>query len=189
VAAPPSLKQLVDTGLTLGALTRQQAERMTQQLVRRGELAQERAQTYVDELLDRSRKQSEQALALVRKEIRAQLTNLGLATKADLAALEARLRAELGGAGSRAGAPAEPGATRRRNATSPKSSAKGAASAAKGAASAAKERSTTTGSRTRASGGSSGASATPPAAAGVSPVKSPAARKPTAARKSRLRSG
>jgi polyhydroxyalkanoate synthesis regulator phasin len=95
VAAPPSLKQIIDTGVSLGAMTRQQAERVTQQLVRRGELEKERAQGYAEELLERSRKQSDQLLALVRKEIRAQLANLGLATKADVAAAEGRLRAEI----------------------------------------------------------------------------------------------
>src|SRR5689334_15641844 len=97
--------------MSLGSLTRHQAERVTQQLVRGGELAQERAQVYVDELLDRSRKQSDQLLALVRKEIRTQLTHLGLATKADLAALEARLRAEL--ATASAATATAPGSTAR----------------------------------------------------------------------------
>jgi len=50
------------------------------------------ARARAEELVGRGRSSSEHVAALVRKEIAAQLAQMGLATKTDLADLEARLR-------------------------------------------------------------------------------------------------
>lgn len=72
-------------------MTRAQAQRVVRQLVKEGQLAEGRARSYVDELLTRSRKRTEELRKLVRREIQSQLSALGLATKDDLAKLEGKL--------------------------------------------------------------------------------------------------
>jgi uncharacterized membrane protein len=52
------------------------------------------ARARAEELLERSRTNTEHLAAMVRKEIASQLAAMGLATKADLADLEARLRVQ-----------------------------------------------------------------------------------------------
>jgi len=52
------------------------------------------ARARAEELLERSRTNTEHLATMVRKEIASQLAAMGLATKADLADLEARLRAQ-----------------------------------------------------------------------------------------------
>ncbi|HZR13940.1 MAG TPA: hypothetical protein VFC33_11910 [Acidimicrobiia bacterium] len=89
----PDWNQLLEAGRQFGTMTRAEAERRVQELVRRGELAQERVQGVVDELLDRSRSAADDLREVVRAEIRRQMHALGLVTRDDLEHLEARLRA------------------------------------------------------------------------------------------------
>ena len=74
--------------MQVGEMTRAQAQRVARQLVKEGQLAEERARAYVDELIDRSRQRADELRTLVRREVEAQLAGLGLATKADVAKLE-----------------------------------------------------------------------------------------------------
>jgi len=87
----PDFRQYIEQATQLRALTRAQAQRMTRDLVREGQLAQERAQSYVDELVERSRKRTEDLVSLVRKEVKSQIASLGIATKEDIAKLESRV--------------------------------------------------------------------------------------------------
>lgn len=89
----PDLNQLLEAGRQFGTMTRAEAERRVQVLVRRGELAQERFQAVVDELLERSRGAADELRDAVRAELRRQVHALGLVTRGDLERLEARLRA------------------------------------------------------------------------------------------------
>jgi len=57
-------------------------------LVRAGEVQAEQAQSVIDELVDRSRRNSERLIDAVRTEIRQQMASLGLATKGDVERLE-----------------------------------------------------------------------------------------------------
>jgi polyhydroxyalkanoate synthesis regulator phasin len=84
-------QEYLDTGRTWTEMTRKQAETVVKDLVKRGELQQERAKKAVDELLDRSRKNAEQLRKTVRKEIQSQISAIGIATKDDLARLERKL--------------------------------------------------------------------------------------------------
>lgn len=84
-------RQYLEAGMQAGEMTRSQAQRVVHQLVKEGQLAEERARSYVDELIDRSRKRTEELRKLVRREIQSQLSALGLATKDDLAKLERKL--------------------------------------------------------------------------------------------------
>ncbi len=85
-------RRLLDTGMQFTALTRSEAQRRAQELVREGQLAQERVQTFVDDLVRTSRKRADALMDVVRREIQRQVEALGIATKVDLDRLEARVR-------------------------------------------------------------------------------------------------
>ena len=92
------LRRYLDAGIAFTQMTRQRAEAIVKDLVNAGEMQRDQTQQFVDELVERSRKNTEMLLDTVRKEVADQLSSLGIATKADLAALERRLKS--GGAGS-----------------------------------------------------------------------------------------
>lgn len=85
------LRRYLDAGIAFTQMTRQRAQAIVNDLVNAGEMQRDQTQQFVDELVDRSRKNTELLLDTVRKEVADQLSNLGLATKADLEALERRL--------------------------------------------------------------------------------------------------
>jgi len=84
-------KRYLDVGVTFTETTRKRAEEFVRDLVKAGELQQERAQKAVDELVDRSRRNTEELVALVRQEIKSQVSTLGIATKDDIKRLEGRI--------------------------------------------------------------------------------------------------
>ena len=112
------LKRLLDAGMTFTAMTQARAEDLIRDLVRAGEVQAEQAQSVIDELVDRSRRNSERLIDAVRTEIRQQMASLGLATKGDVERLERRVT----------DVSAAPGA---RKATSKKASARKTTKAAK----------------------------------------------------------
>jgi hypothetical protein len=73
----------------------------------------------VEDLLERSRKNTDQLRELVRKEIREQLASIGLATKDDIARLERKLGA---GAGATKAVPAKKTAPAKKAAKATKAS-------------------------------------------------------------------
>lgn len=85
------LRRYLDAGIAFTQMTRQRAEAIVKDLVNAGEMQRDQTQQFVDELVERSRKNTEMLLDTVRKEVADQLSNLGLATKADLDALERRI--------------------------------------------------------------------------------------------------
>jgi polyhydroxyalkanoate synthesis regulator phasin len=85
------LKRYLDAGMAFTQLTRTRAEGIVKELVRAGEVRRERTQETVDDLIERSRRNTEALVNLVRKEVNSQLSQLGLATKLDLSRLERRL--------------------------------------------------------------------------------------------------
>src|SRR5947209_12118921 len=97
------LRRYLDAGVAFTQMTRSRAEAIVKDLVKAGELQQNQAQKQVDDLMERSRKNTEQLLDMVRKEITTQLASMGIATKDDIARLEARLTS-----GRAGGAAAEP---------------------------------------------------------------------------------
>ena len=86
-------KQYLEAGMQFRELSRSQAQRLVRQLVKEGQLAEGRAKGYVEELVERSRQRTEDVRSFVRREIRSQLSSLGLATKDDLTRLEKKLTA------------------------------------------------------------------------------------------------
>lgn len=87
------LRRYLDAGMAFTQLTRARAEAIVKDLVRAGELQREQTQDRVEDLLERSRKNTDQLRDLVRKEIREQFAAIGLATKDDIARLERKLSA------------------------------------------------------------------------------------------------
>jgi polyhydroxyalkanoate synthesis regulator phasin len=85
------LKRYIDTGLAFTALTQQRAEALVKDLVKAGEVQADQAREAVADLVDRSRKNSEKLLETVRREVKQQITSLGLVSKADLDKAEARI--------------------------------------------------------------------------------------------------
>jgi polyhydroxyalkanoate synthesis regulator phasin len=88
---PPDWNKYLDAGAEFVAMTRAQARKRAKELVGTGHLAQEQVQTFVDDLVDESRKRTDVLLDVVRKEIQRQVKTLGIATKEDLARLESKL--------------------------------------------------------------------------------------------------
>ena len=103
----PDWKRALDTGAQFTEMRRSQARKLASDLVAQGQLAKNQVSAYVDELVDASRKRSEQLRSIVRTEVERQLGVIGVATKRDLDALERKLRAANGakarGAGTKPG--------------------------------------------------------------------------------------
>jgi len=96
VPQTPDWTPFLEAGMQFSAMTRSEARRLAQQLVKEGQLAQERAQTFVDEMVDSSKKRADELVEVVRGEFQRQVTSLGIATKEDLARLERKLNAQSG---------------------------------------------------------------------------------------------
>lgn len=89
----PDWKRALDTGAHFTEMRRSQARKLASDLVAQGQLARNQMGAYVDALVERSRRSSEQLRAIVRTEVERQLGVIGVATKRDLERLEHRLRA------------------------------------------------------------------------------------------------
>jgi DNA-binding protein HU-beta len=85
------LKRYIDTGLAFTALTQARAEALVKDLVKAGEVQADQARAAAIDLVDRSRKNSEKLVEAVRREVKQQITSLGLVSKADLDKAEARI--------------------------------------------------------------------------------------------------
>jgi heparin binding hemagglutinin HbhA len=127
------LKRYLDAGVAFTQLTQSKAEAIVRDLVRAGEVQTGDARQRVEELLDRSRKNTDNLMKLVRDEVNGQVARLGLVPKKDLDAVRrelADLRAAQAKSAVKATAPAKKAAA---------APAKKAAPAAKKAASTAKK--------------------------------------------------
>ena len=91
MASNDFLKQYLDAGIDFTQTTQKRAESAVKKLVKEGQLRQEEASDRVQELLDRSRRSAREMSKQIRSEVREQVQNLGLATKADIRRLENRI--------------------------------------------------------------------------------------------------
>ena len=87
----PDFGKYLNAGAEFVAVTRAQARKRANALVSQGQLAQDQVQGFVDGLVDESRRRRDVLVDIVRQEIQRQVKVLGIATKDDLARLEARL--------------------------------------------------------------------------------------------------
>ncbi len=91
MAGDDLFKRYLEIGASVLGMTRERAESIVRDLVASGEVAKGQATKAADWLVERGRTGSEEAAELVRREIRQQVTALGLATKDDIARLEAQI--------------------------------------------------------------------------------------------------
>jgi polyhydroxyalkanoate synthesis regulator phasin len=87
----PDWKRALETGMQFTEVRRSQARAIASDLVSQGQLARDQVSTAVDEIVELSRRRTEDLRKVVQKEVARELSALGLATKADLARLERRL--------------------------------------------------------------------------------------------------
>ena len=87
----PDWAKYLSAGVEFVAITRTQARSRAKELVSQGQLAQSQVQGFVDDLVEESRRRSDSIVEVVRQEIGRQVKTLGIATKEDLARLEAKL--------------------------------------------------------------------------------------------------
>lgn len=87
----PDWAKYLSAGVEFVAITRTQARQRAKELVGQGHLAQSQMQGFVDDLVDESRRRTDSLMDVVRQEIGRQVKTLGIATKDDLARLEAKL--------------------------------------------------------------------------------------------------
>ena len=89
--------ELVKKGMLLGLgaldLTRDRVETLVDELIRRGELAQEKRKVAIDELLESVHRAQKGLMKRVKPMVERAIAELGLPTKADLQRLEERLSA------------------------------------------------------------------------------------------------
>ena len=88
MAKDKTLKRYLDAGMEFTETTQAKAESLVKDLVKAGEAQAEQTQAAVTDLIDRSRKNTEEFLDLVRKEILQSIDSLDLATLADLGRVE-----------------------------------------------------------------------------------------------------
>ena len=85
MASNERIKKYLDAGTVLGQVTRARAEEIVRELANAGDIQRGQAQEWVDNLVERSRKTSEQILDLVRHEVSAQLSKIDASTLETLA--------------------------------------------------------------------------------------------------------
>lgn len=93
MAKNPLIKRFLDAGVQFTEMTQSRAEAIVKDLVKTGEVQGEQAQKFVDELVARSRKNTDKFVEAIRKEVQNQVTNLGLATQKDIARIEKKIAA------------------------------------------------------------------------------------------------
>ena len=110
MARDDRLKKVQGAGADFLDTARARAEEFLKELAKATGDTQGRAQGAVDDLVAGGRKSTEQFVSTVRKEVQNQLGALGLATKADLAALEKKLTGKAPAASATATAAKAPAA-------------------------------------------------------------------------------
>jgi polyhydroxyalkanoate synthesis regulator phasin len=71
-------KRYLDAGVQFTQLTREKAEELVKELVKAGEVRRKETESTIEALLERSRKNTEDLVNIVRREVADQLRNLGL---------------------------------------------------------------------------------------------------------------
>jgi polyhydroxyalkanoate synthesis regulator phasin len=76
MASNERIRKYLDAGTVLGQVSRGRAEEIVRELVNAGDIQRSQAQEWVDSLVERSRKSSEQVLDVVRHEVASQLSRI-----------------------------------------------------------------------------------------------------------------
>jgi polyhydroxyalkanoate synthesis regulator phasin len=126
-------KRYLDAGIQFSQMTQQRAEALVRDLVKAGEVQAEQTQALVNELVDRSRRNTERLVEQIRSEVRNQLEIAEVVTKDVVARMQTQiddLRSQL--AGQRPGGKKKP--PEKKKAAAKKKAAKKKAPAKKKAA-------------------------------------------------------
>ena len=91
MAGDELFKRYLEIGASVLGMTRERAESIVRDLVASGEVAKGQANKAADWLVERGRAGTDELAEMIRREIRQQVSALGLATKEDLARLEAQV--------------------------------------------------------------------------------------------------
>jgi len=113
MAGNERIKKYLEAGTVLGQVTRARAEEIVKELVSAGDIQRGQAQEWVDNLVERSRKTSEQVLDLVRHEVSAQLSKIDSSAVENIANQVADILKRSAEAGRSATAEATTQATKR----------------------------------------------------------------------------
>lgn len=92
MASDERFKKYQEAGADFLETARARAEDFLRELSRATDTTQKQGRDTLDDLMEGSRRGTEQFISSIRREITTQLSALGIATKRDLAALERRLR-------------------------------------------------------------------------------------------------
>lgn len=84
-------RRYLDAGIAFTEMTRERAQAIVREWVKAGEVPMQRADDFIEDLVERSRQNTEAIVTLVQSQVQEQLGALGLATKADIARLEAKI--------------------------------------------------------------------------------------------------
>jgi DNA end-binding protein Ku len=96
-----AIRKYLEAGMAFTHTTRAKAEEVVGNLVRAGELQTEQTQQQVQELVERSRENTERVVKAMREEVLSQMSSLGFATKKDLARLERKVDAMKSSSGAK----------------------------------------------------------------------------------------
>lgn len=87
----PIIKRYLDAGMAFTQMTQARAEAIVKDLIKTGEVQAAKNEELVRQILERSQRNTDRLMDMVRKEIQSQIAQLGLATRAEVEALEAEL--------------------------------------------------------------------------------------------------
>ncbi len=95
----PTLREVIEQGLLMGlgvvSLTRETAQHLVDEMVKKGQAQREEAEEMIDRLVKRGEREREALRKLIREELEAVLKELNLPTRAEIQALETKLDALL----------------------------------------------------------------------------------------------
>ena len=78
MAQNDTIKRYLDAGMAFTQMSREKAEEFVKDLVKQGDVRRKEAEDVIEALVERSRKNTEDLVAIVRQEIADQLRNIGL---------------------------------------------------------------------------------------------------------------
>jgi polyhydroxyalkanoate synthesis regulator phasin len=174
MASNERIKKYLEAGTVLGQVTRARAEEIVKELASAGDIQREQTQEWVDNLVERSRKTSEQILELIRHEVSTQLSKIDATALETLAGQVSDLLKRSAAAGRSATADAAAHAAK---------GAQAARDAAEKVAPSGTKKGKKGNKKTTTSGPAQRAEAKKSAAKTVATKKAPAAKKASAAKK------
>lgn len=86
------LDKALDLAFGAADMTRERAQELVDELIKRGEAAREESSTMVDDLVRRGQRQRDELQTIIRREVSDAMTKMNMATKDDTARLERRIQ-------------------------------------------------------------------------------------------------